>query len=864
MDGASQSQTPDTPETISTEEEEEDISMTSESHLESEVRSSIESDDHNEMDGQDPQKVDASELGEDSDDGSELGEDNYADSQTPHVDDGGDSSSHHDADEDVFSDKSPRSSLGSFDGVPESGKAHRDSDNITTVRRSPRISDISQYEREYEKEEFVPTIRGTPRPPFRTPSDVRAMQMSSPPPSVLGSPRSTKRHFPTVSRLGTPNPSAQYSPKRMSTPQRFKGRKEAPLVLLHVTLLPLRWVWGDLLNNLEMDEMSDQAKTLRESWRILQDRVGDTVIERGILLGHPQNDYEVLEERLLEALELPLRRRARILECGHYLGPSNEHTIDDDESEDEWGSGRSHAGDFKDKRHWCGTCKNEIRYDSLGPGKIFRVKVYASNGLMRAGAWAACWKEMERVDVEIEPIVEPAVQEELVRLAAVLQERELAHQEEADIAKEVAHQLEEQQQKERADAMSSRFSASSPHMGSERAESRMSAQERHRRDEERLREIYGHASPPLSPRPDSTHPHQDQYAPPSPSPSSPSHSYERHEQRGPNQHGFQNASLPELMVQSVKVLMQDRKNVIIIALSVLVLIFALRSPSGPDEPIYAPVIHRMRDIPTPRRVQVLDTAYAPAMEVKVPNVEAVCGQPSNTVSEQHTTLAESIAAASGYEPSSSDSEEPEAKPIATTQETTEVASHQDTPQPESEAAHQESQQATSSEDSEDSSAVELSSVPACSQPSDTSEAASPEDSSSHETTDEVTHEATPEVVPEPEPEPVEENDAAASSVSTVYEPCPVASQSKPEAVTLQSEETETETVTEKKVVKVFETVTESRTSTGTVRVYATDPAKQPALLVAMEDNPHEGFSPASPFELGEQAAVVDDAAKDEL
>ncbi|KAI0885059.1 uncharacterized protein GGS22DRAFT_162634 [Annulohypoxylon maeteangense] len=832
--------------------------MTSASQTESEVRPSIEIDNNDSVDGQ--------EDVEGSDDGSELGDrtntdiDNtdpsyedldYTESQTPQVDDGGDSSSHHDADEDVFSDKSPRSSLGSYDGVPESGKAHRDSDNMTTVRRSPRISDISQYEREYEKEEFVPTIRGTPRPPFRTPSDVRAMQMSSPPPSVLGSPRSTKRHFPTVSRLGTPSASAHYSPKRMSTPQRFKGRKEAPLVLLHVTLLPLRWVWGDLLNNLEVDEMSDQAKSLRESWRILQDRVGDTVIERGILLGHPQNDYEVLEERLLEALELPLRRRARILECGHYLGPSNEHTIDDDESEDEWSSARSRAGDV-DKRHWCGTCKNEIRYDSLGAGKIFRVKVYASNGLMRAGAWAACWKEMERVDVEIEPIVEPAVQEELVRLAAVLQERELAHQEEADIAKEVAHQLEEQHQKERADAMSSRFSASSPH--SERAESRMSAaDERHRRDEERLREIYGHGSPPLSPRGDTSRepPQPDHFAPPSPTPSLRSRSHERRsDHRAPNHHqhrhpqqrqGFQNASLPELILQSIKVLMQDRKNVIIFTLSVLVLIFALRNPSGPAEPIYEPVIHRMRDMPTPRRVQVVDTTYVPTVEVKAPTVvESVCVQESAAVAEGQATVVESIlASVAGYaEPSAavegdvsgvkaveSETKELEVESAVPAQETTEAVSSHDTIQSESVAESQESAEATSSSDSP---AIESETSSACSQPEEASSAALPESSPSTETT--------PELPSEPEAAQENNSDAAASSVSTVYEPCPVASEGKPRAVTLQSEETETETVTEKKVVRVFTTVTESKTTT--VRVYATDAATQPALLVAMEDGPY--------------------------
>jgi hypothetical protein len=161
--------------------------------------------------------------------------------------------------------------------------------------------------------------------------------------------------------------------------------------------------------------------------------MGDTVFERGILLPHPQNDYEILEERLLEALDLPMRRRARILECGHYLGPSNEMSLTEDsesesEDEDSYYDGKPKRASFN-RTHWCSTCHSDIRYDSLGPGKIFRVKVYASNGLMKAGAWEACWKEMERVDVELEPILEPGVQEELTQILAE-QERALELREE--------------------------------------------------------------------------------------------------------------------------------------------------------------------------------------------------------------------------------------------------------------------------------------------------------------------------------------------------------------------------------------------------------------------------------------------------
>ncbi|OTB04099.1 hypothetical protein M426DRAFT_321195 [Hypoxylon sp. CI-4A] len=754
----------------------------------------------------------------------------YSDSNTPHVDDGGDNSSHHGTDEDVFSDKSPRSSLGSYDGASESSKAHKDMDNMTTATRSPRISDISQYEREYEKEEFVSTVRGTPRPPFRTPSDVRAMQMSSPPASVLGSPRSAKK-FPTVSRLGTPSASAQYSPKRMSTPPRFKGRKEAPLVLLHVTLLPLRWVWGDLLNDLDTDGMSDQAKALRESWRLLQDRVGDTVIERGILLGHPQNDYEVLEERLLEALELPFRRRARILDCGHYLGPSNEKSLtEEEESEDE--SDSEHHRSSK-RSHWCGTCKTDIRYNPLGEGKIFRVKIYASNGLMKAGAWEACWKEMERVDAELEPIVEPDLQEELVRLAAAQQERDIAHQEEAEIRKEVAQQLEEQHQKEKAEFMNSHFGTKSPQPGQERTESPISEEERRRRDGERMREIYGDTPPPASPRPHSREPSVHSYKPPQ-TPSSPRHSHETHEHKEHHhqQPPYQQASLPELMLQSVRVLMQDRKNVIIFTLGVFVLLLALRNAPSPGETTYEPVIHRMRDIPTMRRAQDVEAPQIPTVQVKVPGLESltassVCGDSSSLTSQYYAPSAEPLEFTSEdqsasiiepIEPSEPVLEEFSLESVAIPQES--VA-----PQVETELGDDAQVDAQESESAptEQEAPAEPTVVAADSQDQEVPAPQEVEQEVEQEVAAaEPSLEDTLSLMPEPTAS--EASEAAGPSVSTVYEPCSMPTDAS--GMFFQYEEAGT--VTEKKVVKVFHTVTETEveTATETVKVAATDAAKE--------------------------------------
>ncbi|KAI1401988.1 hypothetical protein F4819DRAFT_456340 [Hypoxylon fuscum] len=879
----------DTAASIETEEDEAEM-MASNSDQKSAVRPSIEDDHSDETAGEDSERteIDHSDAGDDSilsdrPDGTHDPEDSeFTDSHIPH-DDGCDSSSHHEAtDEDVFSDKSPRSSIGSYNSVPEPGKAHRDFDNMTTITRSPRISDISQYEKEYEKEEFVPTARGTPRPPFRTPSDVRAMQMSSPTPSVLGSPRSTKRpgHFPTVSRLGTPNAPAQYSPKRMSTPPRFKARKEAPLVLLHVTLLPLRWVWGDLFTSLETHELSEQTKALRESWRLLQDRIGDTVIERGILLGHPQNDYEVLEERLLEALELPLRRRARILECGHYLGPSNEGSIaEDDESEDEWGSVRSRA---TSKRHWCGTCKDEIRYDSLGQGKMFRVKVYASNGLMKAGAWAACWKEMERVDVELEPIVEPAVQDELVRLAAGQHEREFTHHEEAEIAKEVAQQMEEDHMKEHADFMSASSPQPDEPLGSPR-----SAEERRWRDEERLREIYGDASPSPSPhkppsREPSVHPQQDSYVPPpSPSPRSPSEEARGHKE--PQRGAYQNASFSELLLRSVRVLMQDRKNIIIFTLGAVVLILALRNAPPPNEPVYEPVIHRMRDANAMRRAPVMETPQAPPIQVRVDAAEPFVvvsnyGQPPNAIVQQHTQIAEPVAITSDYEESSSvvpqqhapvaepakdyhqpasQHKAPEVESMDFSVESQDMMLEQHTTQPEpvvDEPDHQESLEAAPQQD-----------TPVADHTGDFARSEDPFTV--------IPHQDTPNsesVMAAPsyeesllQPTPIQENDVAAMSCATVYEPCSTPEGKVFGSPRLLSDKTDDEIMIERKVVRIVHTVTETEveTATETVKVTATEATKQsaPSALpeaLLVEDS----FSPASsnPEELSDLEATTEE------
>lgn len=438
-------------------------------------------------------------------------------------DEGGDSSSQNGADDDVFSDRSARSSIGSFDGpsdlhkFPKGSDTHTERQSFGSTVHSPRMSGVSAISglSQYDDEEFVPTSRET-RLPFRTPSAVRAMQMSSPTPSVFTgtSPRSGKRQaghsFGSASRnsfLQSPSGSAQYSPKGRTTPSRLKPRREEPpLVLLHVTLLPLRWMWGDVLDELDivdgkaldesghLYEASQQVKRIRDSWRQLQDCLGDMVFERGVLIPHPQDDYEVLEERLLEALELPLLRRARILDCGHYLGYSNmmEDADYDDDSDDGYTSETSRRAK-EDKKHWCKTCKSDIKYESLGAGRVFRVKVYASNGLLKANAWEACWKTMERVDVEVEPILELAVQAELERLADIqAEERQSRLQREAeeDEAAERQREAEEEEEAELRREAEALHEAERQHEAALKLEDELRRDMESRQEEEALQQQY--------------------------------------------------------------------------------------------------------------------------------------------------------------------------------------------------------------------------------------------------------------------------------------------------------------------------------------------------------------------------------------
>ena len=174
-------------------------------------------------------------------------------------------------------------------------------------------------------------------------------------------------------------------------------------MLLHITLLRI-----PLLYSQEVLE-AVLPPTILENWKILQEKATTTVLERGILIPHPKEDYDLLEERLLESLEL---KTPRVLKCGHFhLSPEEEADIAENGSEDE------DLDDNADDPDICLDCGRRVRngrYGSAGTGnKRWDIKLFAANGLMRAGAWSAAWREMERVDVEIVPWMEEDMKREL-------------------------------------------------------------------------------------------------------------------------------------------------------------------------------------------------------------------------------------------------------------------------------------------------------------------------------------------------------------------------------------------------------------------------------------------------------------------
>ena len=307
---------------------------------------------------------------------------------------------------------------------PETASDFSDDDLISELPSPSRATSCAASEiiRPHLRDHQHAALPYTPpktRSPFRNPSSVRGMQLDTTPPH-LRSPtqrsRYSQNHAPrmsTGSRTSTPRSTKSYH-RSLRSPPTAKGppKKEHPLVLLHLTILPI--VCPYLPATME----GIAPEHLLQNWNLLKEKVPETVLERGILIPHPCEDYEMLEERLLESLELKV---PRLLKCGHFHNDDIElfsGSCSSGISQNGEGDGRAeeYDGDAEDV-DICDDCGRRVRdgaHGSAGSGKRrWDIRIYAANGLMRAGAWSAAWREMERVDVEFCPWMEDNVRCEL-------------------------------------------------------------------------------------------------------------------------------------------------------------------------------------------------------------------------------------------------------------------------------------------------------------------------------------------------------------------------------------------------------------------------------------------------------------------
>lgn len=281
-------------------------------------------------------------------------------------------------------------SYGSCSSTVSTSEYDDDDDDsyISTLRRNITATSVSSLPPSAlpsENEEFF-TPAKTPRPSYRSPSLRRVPVGAS----------SSDRLSPHKSFRAGGSP-RRHANVRVSPRPRTRERHEQiemhlnPLVLLHVTIFPIRLPWNQSTVEKAL------PGTIKARLTLLKSHVSDTILQRGVLVPHPQDEFQLLEERVLEALGLdPLG------------GTSDDH-----------GDGYEDILEHEslDRDESCQTCGDPNCF-SRRVEKSWEVRVYAANGLMRAGAWTAAWSEMERVDLEILPFMSRGVRRRLDQVQA--------------------------------------------------------------------------------------------------------------------------------------------------------------------------------------------------------------------------------------------------------------------------------------------------------------------------------------------------------------------------------------------------------------------------------------------------------------
>lgn len=249
---------------------------------------------------------------------------------------------------------------------------------------------------------------------FRNPSSVRAMLMRDELDDERASVTSHRRSGSQYSiRSHSNSPSKRISRSSHSSPLKSsKLKKEFPLVLLHCTLLPPS---SGLMTSFCDNELFGALlpEEFRKRWTTLQERLAMPEVQaRGILIPHPQDEYELLEERVFETLEL---ERPRI-RSNHFLPNGGA------DSGFESGSQTDEEVELESLHEFtCPDCGKGVGKDN---NRKWEVKVYAANGLMRAGAWGAAWRDMEKVDIEISLCLPEDVRQEVTARLQALQASE--------------------------------------------------------------------------------------------------------------------------------------------------------------------------------------------------------------------------------------------------------------------------------------------------------------------------------------------------------------------------------------------------------------------------------------------------------
>nr|POF23928.1 hypothetical protein CFP56_54864 [Quercus suber] len=317
-----------------------------------------------------------------------------------------------------------------FSGVPRSDQgiqSHRPGNSTMKADRQEQIvSSFEDHDRRESQQSQVSTLPDSTscedhepmvqhthqgplvlRPSFMRPETVQRLRMTSP------LPFDRHDHTESSSRSSSPIQGNNARCDRESIRSHSASSSNSgldvlkyPLVLLHITVLPLDLPWTlDVMREVLPSEVLNNLMLLRT-------KMTDMVMQRGVLVPHPGEGYDVLEERLLEALEL---KPERVSGDGHFWP---QHQPRDSTTSIATSSVTSDSGIGSSIQSMseesaadtarCDTCQRDAE-----SGRKWKIRVYAANGLMRAAAWGAAWSEMERVDVEISPRISEQIETEL-------------------------------------------------------------------------------------------------------------------------------------------------------------------------------------------------------------------------------------------------------------------------------------------------------------------------------------------------------------------------------------------------------------------------------------------------------------------